>query len=324
MNKNEEKAKTILERLSFIKYLYSVAIEQSKTTEPGCYISVLLFHDAIELFFELSKRHLNTKREKNFMDYFEKIKNKLNGKELQQKEAVKALNNARVALKHGGRLPNLSDLERYRVTTSNFFEENTPIVFNLDFLIISLADLILNNEAKKQVKLAEKALKQGNYKESLIQSKSAFRTLLNDFSSEKNPLNKGLAFISDFQRLLIDSQLRVNETLIDHNFRKDPEIEKMKELLGYLLEKTDILGIGIDYLKYAKFQAIFNRDYPPRLLFPPNTNIIVYQKNESNSIFTKYNCEFCIQFVIETALQIQRLELSFKHLNNEEMNEKIR
>jgi hypothetical protein len=41
---------SIVRRLAFIKYLYAVAIEQSKRPEPLCSASILTFHDAIELF----------------------------------------------------------------------------------------------------------------------------------------------------------------------------------------------------------------------------------------------------------------------------------
>jgi len=44
----------ILKRLSFIKYLYQLAIDQSNQPSPQNSASILTFHDAIELFLQLS------------------------------------------------------------------------------------------------------------------------------------------------------------------------------------------------------------------------------------------------------------------------------
>ncbi len=44
----------ILRRLSYIKHLYNVGIEQSKQPNSMSYISVLTFHDSIDWFMNLA------------------------------------------------------------------------------------------------------------------------------------------------------------------------------------------------------------------------------------------------------------------------------
>lgn len=68
---------TILERLSFIKYLYELGIEQSQKPEPMCYPALLTFHDAIELFLDLIAEKFGIKTtDLHFMEYFAEINNK--------------------------------------------------------------------------------------------------------------------------------------------------------------------------------------------------------------------------------------------------------
>lgn len=97
---------TVIKRLAFIKYLYKLAVDQSKRPEPLCSASILTFHDAIELFLQLASEHLNVgKQQPSFMEYWDLISQKLSNQELTQKESMRRLNRARVALKHHGTLP---------------------------------------------------------------------------------------------------------------------------------------------------------------------------------------------------------------------------
>ena len=46
-------------RLSFIRYLYTQAVEQADQPEPFSAASILSFHDAIEMFLGLACEHRN-------------------------------------------------------------------------------------------------------------------------------------------------------------------------------------------------------------------------------------------------------------------------
>lgn len=97
---NDIKNDNVLRRLVFIKYLYKLGIEQSLKSEPICCISILTFHDAVELFLQLTSEYLNVgKKIIHFMEYFTLISNKIEGKDLSQKESIRRLNTARVSLK---------------------------------------------------------------------------------------------------------------------------------------------------------------------------------------------------------------------------------
>jgi len=132
-------------RLAFIKYLYQVAVEQSQRLEPLCSTSILTFHDAIELFLQLASEYLDVgKGRPSFMEYWEILAStsKLPEGVLIQKESMRRLNKARVALNHHGILPSKLGIEAFRASVTNFFEENTPLIFDIKFSEISLIELV--------------------------------------------------------------------------------------------------------------------------------------------------------------------------------------
>lgn len=140
-------------RLAFIRYLHTIAVEQSKKPEPLSCTSILMLHDSIELFLQLSYEHLNGgKADPKFLEYWDIINSKLNGKAITQKESIRRLNDARVSLKHHGNLPSKLDIEGFRASALNFFEDNTPIIFGVSFKEISLVELVQCVESKDSLK----------------------------------------------------------------------------------------------------------------------------------------------------------------------------
>ncbi|GAH70959.1 unnamed protein product [marine sediment metagenome] len=71
-------SQTILKRLSFIKYLYQLGINQSRQKTPQNSISILMFHDSVELFLQLSTEYLSASPRANigFMEYWGVINQK--------------------------------------------------------------------------------------------------------------------------------------------------------------------------------------------------------------------------------------------------------
>ncbi|MFZ1959061.1 MAG: hypothetical protein WAU46_08295 [Methanoregula sp.] len=154
----------ILKRLVFIKYLYTVAIQQSQQPEPLSSASILTFHDSIELFLELaSEVNGVSKTNIHFLEYWELLKSKLPNEGLTQKMSMRRLNNARVSLKHHGTLPSKLNIEGFRVNSTNFFQENTPIVFGINFDKLSFSELIKDKKLQKLAIRAENACEKGNF-----------------------------------------------------------------------------------------------------------------------------------------------------------------
>ena len=176
-----------IKRLSFIKYFYQFAKEQSKLPTPQNYISILMFHDSVELFLHLSSEFLGLNlRDINFMEYFTRINGYLKDQELTQRTSMDKLNRTRVSLKHKGLYPNPDDIEYFRVSTQNFFKENCSIVFKIDFEKISLLDLIQDDEVKRILKDAQDYINKTHYKEALECIGIAFYALLENYKESKS------------------------------------------------------------------------------------------------------------------------------------------
>lgn len=82
---------SILPRLTFTKYLYSLGIQQSRAPEPLAGASILMFHDAADLFLQLASEYLNANPgpKANFLDYWPALSDKLHeGKQVAQLEST--------------------------------------------------------------------------------------------------------------------------------------------------------------------------------------------------------------------------------------------
>ena len=61
-----------LEMLAFIRYMYNLAMEQSRQPEPIGTVSLLTFHDSVELFLDLACDQFDvpSKKTMEFKDYW--------------------------------------------------------------------------------------------------------------------------------------------------------------------------------------------------------------------------------------------------------------
>lgn len=289
----------IIKRLVFIKSFFQFAQSQSKLSFPHNYISILMFHDSVELFLYLSAEQLNVNLPHyiHFMEYWEKINNKLNGKELTQKVSMSRLNTARTSLKHKGNYPNPDDIEYFRVSTQNFFEENCPIIFGIEFVDISLIDLIRDDEVKKALRDAENESKNKNYKKSLENIAIAFHILLENYEK-----NKKVYGISPFD---IGNDLEFEMAFANNRHTDNEILNKLSKTIQKIQKVLKLIILDLDYRKYLKF----------KLLTP---YIVMIEKDDKSSTmwfagrdkrdFKKEDVEYCIKFVIESTFKLYEFD----------------
>lgn len=283
-----------LKRLAFIKYLYKLGIGQSKQSEPLNSVSILSFHDSAELFLHLALEYLEaSKNDNDFMSYWESLNAKLSSGEITQKESMRRLNKARVQLKHHGTLPSNLDIESFRATISNFFNENTSIVFDIDFDSISMIDLVQNQGVKETLQKAENLMSEGKTPECLQSIAVAFAMLIRDYEKRKTTEYGNSPFF-------FGSDLSFHSSFFMHVEGELGEfIDKVKESIESIQNAIKILSLGFDYKKYAKFKlltpyvAIDEDENYDMLDFPSEKNL------------TKEDCEFCFDYVIESAIRLQ-------------------
>ena len=285
-------SESTIQRLAFIKYLLNVAIGQSRQPEPLAAASILTFHDSIELFLQLACEHLNadTKERTQFKQYWEILKPKVSDSGLAQKESMKRLNKARVGLKHHGILPTKLDVEAYRASVRNFFEDNTPLVFGIELENISMVNLVKYEAVKKRLKQAEVFKKDGELEKAMVEIAIAFKQLVDCYeTSKRSPL--GCSPFSFKEDIYLDTDYMGShfEDIVCY----------IDDSLATMQDAIKILSFGLDYRKYARFQLLIpqvfqrtnNEGYGHRIMREGATSIEDYK--------------FCHDFVIESALHLQ-------------------
>jgi hypothetical protein len=284
-----------MQRLAFIRYLYTIAIEQSKQPEPLGAASILTFHDSIELFLQLASEHLNvgTKRP-GFMDYWDLLEPILPTGGLAQKESMRRLNKSRVALKHHGTLPSKLDIEAFRASTTNFFEENTPLVFGIEFSSISMVNLVKCAEARSSLEEASKSIEEGMAEDALDKIAIAFAQLIDDYENRKRTRFGRSPFFFG-ESLTFESSFIMG--IRDHKFAGF--VDKVRDSLEAMQSAMKILSLGLDYRRYVKFRLL-----TPHLIKVPygDYHISRGRQDEPRSI---EECHFCYDFVIESAIHLQ-------------------
>lgn len=297
----------ILRRLIFIKYLYKLGLEQSLKSEPMCCISILTFHDSIELFLHLTSEYLNVgKNQINFMEYWDLISKKLKGKELYQKESIRRLNKTRVLLKHHGNLPSKFDVDNFKISVTNFFVENTSLIFKLEFEEISLLDLItLFDKTKESLIEATKLIKEKDFNNALEKITIAFEQLKNDFyrkylfsyNRRSFSIRQNDFYINSYQTKLDLDTIRtlnsVNQKIFDHIVNINRSLEDFENIIL-------IICMGVNYNKYITFNSI-----TPTIFQTLNGNYrFQISPNHEKNVNIK-NVQYCFDFVLETAITLQ-------------------
>ncbi|HDZ16759.1 hypothetical protein LCGC14_0701810 [marine sediment metagenome] len=275
--------KTTLSRLSLIKYYFEMGYEQSYQSSPSCYFSILTFHDAAELFLILGAETKDAAvRDKMWiLDYWNVINQKLGERKLSLNASFKKFNRARNNFKHYGITPSNEEIESFRTTIRNFFDENTPIIFGIEFDEISLIDLVQINVVKEILVEVQNLKKRMKFRKSLIRLAKAYWFLINDFKS-KYPY-----IFSDY---------------IDVDVPKSIE----RQLL-YIYERLGIILLGHDYRKYIKFKVL------TQVYVTPSLDSFLGKVDKR--IYTKEQVDFCVNFVIDCTLKIQSFIDTYKSVN---------
>jgi len=314
---------SFIQRLAFIRYLYSMAVEQSRQPEPIGAVSILTFHDSVELFLQLAYQHLNVGTEKNipFMKYFDVMEPKLAGAKLVQKVSMGRLNNARVSLKHHGTLPATQSIEEFRASVTNFFEENTPLVFGLEFGSISMANLVKCAEARSSLEEANRLIQEGKTNDAMDKIALAFAQLVGDYE-ERGRTRYGHSPFNFGESLTFESAFLMG--IDDRNLGKF--VDKVKDSIEALRTAVKSLSLGLDYRRHVKFRRLtphvirfiggdryevvnIGRNEVLSLSIGDHQEVVKLGRSEPLSI---EECRFCYDFVIESAIRLQEFEIGIE------------
>lgn len=296
---------TTMERLAFNKYLIDRASEQAQEPQPMAATAVLSFHDAVELFLQHAAEYLNANRagssQVRFMEYWEIISNELpDDQELGQKTAMRRLNSARVSLKHQGTRPDTADIESFSVAVKDFFDENVPKVFGIGHSDISLINLVGYDSIREKLKQSQEHLINGERKEAIKKLALAYDNLFFEY-------NQRMSEEFGYQPFSIGDSVGVGPSKMDirREFGKDMGrfFERVNSSINAVEEAIQVLSLGMDYRRYSKFDAL-----TPTVLRTMGGGAEVPDLPQDKK-FSDGDVEFCLDFVVETAIQLQKMDV---------------
>lgn len=240
------------------------------------------------------------------MEYWDFLPKKLTIPEFPQKEAIRRLNKARVALKHHGILPSKTDIEAYRASSKLFFEEATVLVFGLEFYSISLIEYVSPEESRNHLKNAQKLCSTANYEDAASEVALAFEKMISNYESNKSEWRFDSPFFFGKDMTSFSS----SRMGIDRNeFRRVAEfVDKVKDSIEAIQQAIKILALGLDYRKYSKFKLSL-----PHIDKAYSGDYIVDKRSLGRrpSPDNEY-IEFCISFVVECAIKLNEFNYEIR------------
>ncbi len=302
-----------MQRLAFIRYLYSVGIEQTRQPEPMAAIAILSRHDAVELFLHLVAEHRNVNLGKrpDFTDYVGLIAAEIKPDRLGQAAAMKRLNSARVELKHSAILPSRHPTEQLGGDTTRFFEDNSPLIFGLSFHDISLVDLVSCELARMRLKVASEKLATDDTAAAMVAIATAFGQLTDDYEKRastrygKSPFSFGESF--DF-----DSSFSRGRQQDPFAAQGQAQFEdKLMSAVVALQNAMKAFALGLDYRRHATFQRL-----TPviRRMWGGRYTAAIGQGLADSPTWppSPESCRFCFDFVIDVALRLQDFDFGMR------------
>jgi hypothetical protein len=307
----------IKERLLYIKYLFQLGQYQSMQSNRIAFSSILCFHDAIDMFMQLSaekmgitekvKKQTTGKLNPFMMDYF------LLMPELSLEPSIKKINNRRNNLKHLGQLPASNEIEESRIIAGMFFEENTPKIFNLNFEDVFLSNIIQNNSIKVLLVDAENLIEKEDYIGAAEKIGQALHELINNDKSGHSIFNMSRRIIrNSIEPSANDAR---TQFYIKSPFDKEDKLYPVESYIydafnaynqnfQFVQQCLELLSLGANEEKYILFRRII----PDA---PINNNGSYTLKNSpwnhnNNSIYNNKNLHFALDFIIEIILKAEK------------------
>jgi hypothetical protein len=286
---------TTMERLVFVKSLHREAVQQTNRPMPMASISVLMFHDAVELFLYIAAEELDTKANSNILDSWNNIEQK-SGKDLYGHSGIKRMKEARVGLKHFANRPDKRDIESFRAVVESFFDENTPKIFGIDYSDIKLAQLVEFDEAREFLLEAENLAHQHDYEKAMGYLKYAYRQLMSEYRD----------------RSKWDLEYTPFPTFKLGRTRDNDDLERIQEVFNEVEDALMFISLGIDYSRYSRFNHL-----TPRLVMNQNSDneFAKYRPHVESYSYAEQPegaYEYCTDFLIGLALSLQNLDFNFE------------
>ncbi|MEU4234402.1 hypothetical protein AB0F17_59855 [Nonomuraea sp. NPDC026600] len=301
----------IRRRLAYIRYLHNLGVDQARLPEPLSSASVLMLHDAAEGFLLLAAEHFDVDPPIGLEKFWRVLKPVL-GTDLPVAQGMKRLNKIRNTLKHNGGHPDQPTINLVATDTTTFLEASTPLVFQLDYAAVSMADVIPQQPVRDLVRQAETASADGRQVAAMVALVEAFEALFktppldNDIKPLRlgptinNPLRDG-----EIARVLYPPEDDHQRRATGRHHELAKQITDATEIVMALQAATRLMLVGIDFAAARRFG-----------LLTPDIDDYVNGRREyrapDNYAPTPEDVAWCCQFIVTASLRLSAAEAQLR------------
>lgn len=270
----------LVQQIAFIRYLYSVAREQSTRPSPMKWACVLTLHDTLELFIDVVATHLSVQHraKQTLLEKWKDVDDALGSKHLAQRQSVDRLITVRRAFKHNFVPPSDEAISQALSTVQIFLEENVKQIFGKELSDITLISLIAEEKVRGHLDTARAHMASSHW------------------NYAANEIGKAWALLVDRRWFDLQERIRISDPFDAFTNR---ELSPLIRVVRELTVRLDAIGTGIDYTKMTKFLK-----YIPTFTLTEAGNIYIQLHPDG---FDEDKCSFCFDFVLQSALRIQQL-----------------
>jgi hypothetical protein len=291
---------TVLRRLAFARYLFELGLRQSTQPEPLGTVSLLMFHDSIEIVLNAAAVHKNVTVKGELDSYFSALNPVLPPEQpLPSRLAIQALNKARIGLKHHAIVPSRLEIEGHRATTRTFLQSVSASIFGLDFEALSMSDMIALPAAKELMEAASGLMRADSYGSAILKMQEAYEAMIDHYESQasKRTGDTSAFFFGDYVQVQSSSPYSSDY----HDSQLFESVRKLADVVLDMQYGLRTIALGLDVRRHMQFEAIAR-----------NANRKLWSNPDARPPATAADARFCWDFVIDAALQLQQADADLR------------
>jgi len=288
-----------LKRLIYAKYFYWLgckSIDKNLLCSSG--LAVLNFQDAAEMVLRTIAENINAdvKENSSFMAIIDKIEKSPSVKNTSfkfNKPFLNQLNKSRVNFKHYGFNPYHDDAVKFKYDIEIFLNDSIKHFFKLDFIDISITDLIEHRRVQNYLRIAESKISSEEFQESIVYSAKSFYLLFYTIWGNRNHAKNR----SDLR--IQDRDITYKMSIMFENINR--EFNEIYGLISNQQKETELIMYGVNLNEYYKFMDII----PHVTMFGNAFRFEVVYAGTRGADPTYEKAQFCLRFVTDVALLVQ-------------------
>jgi len=302
-----------IERLTFVKYLFTQAGVQKNLERPLSSSAILTIHDCVECFLQLCYEVTTGKTKfssQNILDTYSEEINKVlleNGKQQIYKAYIKRINDLRNQLKHSTIFTDHKQIPNLYAETEIFLSDFSKLIFDINFEDISIIELLKDDDIKQHLREAEGYIQINEYQKAMWSIGKAFYELEQILIKVEGIYGQNLLRPYHKINYLLKYNARLGGNPLDRDLienlneigddvnRLQDEIQNLKRVLSLSvnLKEYMIFKLEIPYVTKVSNNGVDFRFWIP---------------DEDRNELKEYKLEvvrYCLNFILELALKNQ-------------------